>query len=129
LKNLEIMQRERLWENAAQMGERLHNGLAAAFGDHPNVGDIRSGKGLLAAVEFVEDRATKQNFPNERQIAPRLQAEMMSRGVVTRTRPAVGPHPAPGDALFLAPPLVVTEVEIDQLISVAREAVRGTVGA
>ena len=79
LKNLEIMQRERLWENAAKMGERLHNGLAAAFGDHPNVGDIRSGKGLLAAVEFVEDRATKQNFLNERQIAPRLQAEMMSR--------------------------------------------------
>jgi adenosylmethionine-8-amino-7-oxononanoate aminotransferase len=129
LKNLEIMQRERLWENAAKMGERLHNGLAAAFGDHPNVGDIRSGKGLLAAVEFVEDRATKQNFPNERQIAPRLQAEMMNRGVVTRTRPAVGPHPAPGDAIFLAPPLVVTEVEIDQLISVAREAVRVTVGA
>ena len=37
-------------------------GLDAALGDLPNTGDIRSGKGLLAAVEFVEDRATKKNF-------------------------------------------------------------------
>ena len=44
------------------MGKRLHEGLHAAFGDHPNVGDIRSGKGLLAAVELVEDKATKTTF-------------------------------------------------------------------
>src|SRR5207249_8814184 len=65
LKNIEIMDRERLWENAAAMGERLHAGLTAAFGDHQNAGDIRGGKGLLAAVEFVEDRATKKNFAGE----------------------------------------------------------------
>jgi adenosylmethionine-8-amino-7-oxononanoate aminotransferase len=57
LKNLEIMEREKLGENAESMGARLHEGLKAALGDHPNAGDIRGGKGLLAAVEFVEDRA------------------------------------------------------------------------
>src|SRR5205823_6742231 len=123
LKNIEIMDRERLWENAAAMGERLHAGLTAAFGDHPNAGDIRGGKGLLAAVEFVEDRATKKNFAGERKVSGRLQAELMKHGVVTRTRPAGGPHPAPGDILFFAPPLVVTEAEIDRLISVSRDAV------
>src|SRR5881409_1039424 len=59
LKNLDIMERERLWERAAAMGTRLHEGLKAALGDHKHVGDIRGGKGLLAAVELVEDRPTK----------------------------------------------------------------------
>jgi putrescine aminotransferase len=123
LKNIEIMERERLWENAAKMGERLQAGLAAAFGDLPNTGDIRSGKGLLAAVEFVEDRATRKNFAPDLKFAPSLRAEMMTRGVITRTRPSVGVDPAPGDVVFFAPPLVVTEAEIDRLVSVARDAV------
>jgi adenosylmethionine-8-amino-7-oxononanoate aminotransferase len=128
LKNIEIMERERLWENAAAMGERLHEGLRAAFGDQPNTGDIRGGKGLLAAVEFVEDRTTKKNFANDLKFAASLKAEMMKRGVITRTRPAAGVHPAPGDVLFFAPPLVITEAEIDRLVSVAREAAEEVLG-
>jgi putrescine aminotransferase len=129
LKNLEIMQRERLWENAAAMGERLHAALVSAFADHPNAGDIRGGKGLLAAVEFVEDRATKKNFTADRKIARQLQAEMMKRGVLTRTRPAAGVHPAPGDAVFFAPPLIITAAEIDRLVSVTRDAVKVVLGS
>lgn len=124
LKNLEILEREGLCENARKMGERLHAGLRAAFGGHPHAGDIRGGKGLLAAVEFVEDRATKQNFAGERKIGPRIQAEMMKRGLVTRTLRAGGPHPAPGDMVLFAPPLVVTEAEIDRVVSVAQDAVK-----
>src|SRR5262249_52892295 len=119
----EIMEHERLWENAAKMGELLHNGLQEVFGNHPNVGDIRGGKGLLAAIEFVEDRTTKKNFAAERQVAARIQTEMMKRGVITRTRPLAGTHPAPGDALFFAPPLIVTETEVDRFVTVARDAV------
>jgi len=111
------------------MGKRLHDGLVAAFADHPHAGDIRGGKGLLAAVEFVEDRATKTNFAGDRKIAPRLQAEMVKRGVVTRTRPAAGAHPLPGDAVFFAPPLVITEVEVDRLVSVARDAAKAVFGS
>ena len=110
------------------MGPRLHQGLKAAFGDHPNAGDIRGGKGLLAAVEFVEDRATKKAFDSERKVAQGLRAEMMKRGVVTRTRPAAGAHPAPADVVFFAPPLIVTETEIDRLVSVARDAARVVFG-
>jgi adenosylmethionine-8-amino-7-oxononanoate aminotransferase len=129
LRNIEIMERERLSDNSATMGERLYHALEAAFGGHPNAGDVRGGKGLLAAVELVEDRATKKNFAGDRKIAAQLQAEMMKRGVVTRTRPAVGAHPAPGDVVFLAPPLVVTAAEIDRLVSVARDALKVVVGA
>jgi adenosylmethionine-8-amino-7-oxononanoate aminotransferase len=121
--NIEIMRRERLAENAARMGDRLKAGLMSAFSDHPHAGDIRGGKGLLAAVEFVEDRATKKNFASELKFAARLKAEMMTRGVITRTRPALGDHPAQGDVLFFAPPLVVTEADVDRLVSVAHDAV------
>jgi putrescine aminotransferase len=129
LKNIEIMHRERLWENAARMGDRLHKGLLAAFENHPNKGDIRGGKGLLAAVELVEDPPTQKNFDSSRKIASKLQAEMTKRGVITRTRPVAGPHPAPGDAVFFAPPLVVTEAEIDRIVNVTREAVQSVLGA
>jgi putrescine aminotransferase len=129
LKNIEILQRERLGENAANRGDRLHGALMAAFENHPHAGDVRGGKGLLAAVEFVEDRVTKRNFASDLRVAPRLQAEMMKRGVVTRTRSAAGAHPAPGDTVFFAPPLVVTEAEIDRLVSVARDAAQAVLGA
>src|SRR5579884_2657862 len=128
LKNLEIIERERLLDNAAKMGQRLYAGLTAAFGEHPNVGDIRGGKGLLAALEFVEDRATKKNFAADRKITGRLHSELLQRGVVTRTRPAAGAHPASGDMLFFAPPLVVTEAEVDRLVEVSRDAVRAVFG-
>ena len=49
---------------------------------------------------------------------------MTQRGVITWIRPAVGAHPAPGDILFFAPPLIITEAEIDRLVSVARDAVK-----
>jgi adenosylmethionine-8-amino-7-oxononanoate aminotransferase len=129
LKNIEIIERERLGENATRMGDRLYAGLKAAFDNHPNVGDIRGGKGLLAAVELVEDRETKKNFAGDRKVAPRIQSEMMKRGVVTRTRPAAGVHPAPGDGVFFAPPLVVSAEEIDRFVNAASDAVKVVLGS
>src|SRR5207249_1928995 len=124
LKNIEIMERERLWENAAKMGTRLYTGLQQVFKDHPHVGDIRGGKGLLAAVELVEDRPSKRSFTADKKIGPRIQQEMTKRGVITRVRPVAGAHPATGDTIFYAPPLVVTEAEVDRLVSVTRDAVK-----
>jgi adenosylmethionine-8-amino-7-oxononanoate aminotransferase len=119
LKNIEIMERERLWENAAKMGTRLYEGLKQTFGSHAHVGDIRGGKGLLAAIELVADKGTKATFPGDQKVGPRVQAEMVKRGVVTRTR---------GESVFLAPPLIVTETQVDRLISVARDAVKAVLG-
>jgi L-2,4-diaminobutyrate transaminase len=110
------------------MGDRLLAGLQQAFKDQPNAGDIRGGKGLLAAVELVEDKATKKNLAADRKVAPRIQAEMMKRGVVTRVRPVAGAHPATGDIVYFAPPLVVTAAEVDRLVSVARDAVKAVLG-
>ena len=117
--NLAIMERERLWERAAAMGERLHKGLHAAFDDHPNVGDIRSGKGLLAAVELVEDKATKKMYDADKKIGPRLMQEMTKRGLVTRARL---------ENIFFSPPLVISEAELDRMISITRDAVKAVTG-
>jgi putrescine aminotransferase len=119
IKNVEIMEKERLWERAAVMGKRLHEGLHAAFDDHPNLGDIRSGKGLLAAVELVEDKATKKMFDPDKKIGPRLMQEMTKRGLVTRARL---------ENIFFSPPLVITEAELDRMISITRDAVKAVTG-
>src|SRR5262249_22308648 len=128
LRNLDIMERERLSDNAAAMGTRLYEGLKAAFGDHPHVGDIRGGKGLLAALELVEDRATKKNFAGDRKVAPRVQTEMMKRGLVTRTPPPPGPHRPRGAPFFSAPPLVTRAAEADRTIATARDSIKAVVG-
>jgi L-2,4-diaminobutyrate transaminase len=111
------------------MGDYLFAALKDAFGNHPNAGDIRGGKGLIAAVEFVEDRATRKNFAVDKKIGPRLQAEMKKRGVITRSRAAGGEHPAPGDQVLFAPPLIITKEEIAKVVSVLREAVEVVLGA
>jgi adenosylmethionine-8-amino-7-oxononanoate aminotransferase len=119
LKNVEIMERERLWERAAMLGQRLHDGLHAALGGHPHVGDIRSGKGLLAAVELVEDRGTKAPFAEDKKVGFRVLQEMNKRGVITRGRL---------DHLFFSPPLVISEEQLDRLVSVARDAIKAATG-
>jgi putrescine aminotransferase len=119
LKNIEIMERERLWERAAALGTRLYQGFAAALGAHPHVGDIRGGKGLLAALELVEDRSTKASFPPDKKVGPRLLQEMNKRGVVTRAR---------ADHIFFAPPLVISEEQVDRIISVTQDALKAVTG-
>src|SRR6266851_5754862 len=102
------------------MGTRLHQGLKQALGDHKHVGDIRGGKGLLAAVELVEDRGTKAPFGADKKVGPRVLAEMTKRGVITRARL---------EHIFFAPPLVVTEEQVDRLISVMRDAIKAVTGS
>jgi putrescine---pyruvate transaminase len=122
-RNIEIIDGERLLENASRVGEVLVSELHRVFDDHPYVGDIRGGKGLLAAVEFVEDRNDKRNFAADRDFSTQLRSEMRRRGVVTRTRPVAGEHPAPGDQVLFAPPLIITEEQARHLVAVAKESV------
>src|SRR6266705_1438265 len=119
LKNVEIMEREKLVERSLSLGMRLHKALHAAFDSHPNVGDIRSGKGLLAAIELVEDKATKKQFDPDRKSEARLMQEMSKRGVITRARM---------ENIFYSPALVITEEQLDRMVSVTQEAVKAVTG-
>jgi adenosylmethionine-8-amino-7-oxononanoate aminotransferase len=119
LKNVEIMERERLAERSAALGTRLHKALHAAFDSHPNVGDIRSGKGLLAAIELVEDKATKKAYGADQKVGARIIQEMSKRGVITRARM---------ENIFYSPALVITEQQLDRMVSVTQEAVKAVTG-
>jgi adenosylmethionine-8-amino-7-oxononanoate aminotransferase len=119
LKNVEIMERERLAERSAALGTRLQKALHAAFDSHPNVGDIRSGKGLLAAIELVEDKATKKAYGADQKVGARIIQEMSKRGVITRARM---------ENIFYSPALVITEQQLDRMVSVTQEAVKAVTG-
>jgi adenosylmethionine-8-amino-7-oxononanoate aminotransferase len=125
LANVEIMERERLWERSAKMGTRLHAGLLQIQKELAAVGDVRGGKGLIAAVELVGDRATKAGFPADQKVGARVRREMEKRGLVTRARSFPVPGGTVAEQIFLAPPLVITEAELDRLL----DAVRGAIAA
>jgi len=112
LRNLRIFEDEALVERAERMGRRLNEGLARLL-EMPNVGNVR-GLGLMAAVEVVADRATKQPFAAGEAIGPKLARAMRERGVVTRVK---------GDIVLLAPPLVITEEQVDTMVNVTGDAI------
>lgn len=126
--NIRMIEEEGLLQNSATMGDALLQDLQSALGSHPNVGDLRGGKGLLAAVEFVQDRETRRNFPVEANIGARLQLELKKRGILTRSRAAVGEHPAAGDQILFAPPLITTREQIQQIVSILVESVGVVLG-
>jgi len=113
LANIDILEREGLVERAATLGPRLLSGLRelAAL---PGVGDLR-GLGMLAAIELVADKATKQTCAPAANVGPRVAAEMLKRGLCTRVV---------GDTICLAPPLVASEDEIDQIVEIVGAAIR-----
>jgi L-2,4-diaminobutyrate transaminase len=73
------------------------------------IGDVR-GLGLMCAIEFVADRETKEPVG----IGPRVQQACLDRGLITRIV---------GDSLLFAPPLVISEDELDEMVQIAREAI------
>lgn len=118
LRNLEILEREGLPAQSAEKGAFLLTRLRAALGDHPNVGEIR-GKGLMCAVEFVRDRATKAEFDPAERVGERLNAEVQKRGLFSRLR---------GDVFCLAPPFVTTQDELDRMASILADSVAAVLG-
>jgi adenosylmethionine-8-amino-7-oxononanoate aminotransferase len=118
LKNIEIIEREGLVKNAAEMGARLLNGLKT-LDEFAAVGDVR-GLGLMAAVELVSDRATKAPNDPAQEIGERVRQECVKRGLYTRIR---------GDVIMLSPPLVIREDQVDRIVEIVREALQAVVPA
>jgi adenosylmethionine-8-amino-7-oxononanoate aminotransferase len=106
LKNIEIMEREGMVQNAARMGSYLLDGLKDLKEKHPVIGDVR-GLGLLCGLELVRDRRTKEYFPAEAELGSRLTQGFAEEGVLLRG----------GDAMNIAPPLCVTPSEVDEILS------------
>jgi hypothetical protein len=86
----------------------------------PHVGDVR-GRGLLLAVELVADTGTRRPFPRAERRAEALAARAFAEGLIVY--PTAGcATGTEGDAVMLAPPLVVSEDELDEMIAILDRA-------
>ncbi|MCB1982264.1 MAG: aminotransferase class III-fold pyridoxal phosphate-dependent enzyme, partial [Rhodoferax sp.] len=110
-----------------RLGAGLRERLAAAFGEHPNVGDIR-GRGLFQAIELVADRAGKTPFDPGLKLHARIKAAAMARGLMVY--PMGGTiDGARGDHVLLAPPFIVDDTALDAIVERLRAAVDDALAA
>ena len=109
---LGYLREHRLIERCAALGPVLHARLAALL-EHPLVGDVR-GRGLLAGVELVADKQSREPLPRSAAAAELLTAAALEEGLVVwpNTGHADGRS---GDLVMLAPPFVITEAQIEEL--------------
>ncbi len=113
LRNLQILQDEHLVERAAERGAYLQERLQE-LRSHEIVGDVR-GLGLVAGLELVRDRVTKDPFDVSLGAARRVWLNALEQGVIVR--------PLPGDVLAMSPPFVITEQQIDRMVGVLDKAI------
>ena len=113
LKNIEIIERENLTENAALVGAYLQDQLKKRLGHFQTVGEIR-GVGLMVGIELVADRATKRGFKLPHAACSMVEHEAWERGLYCR---AMGM-----ETVGLAPPLTITNEVVDQIVDILVES-------
>lgn len=113
---LRIIEAEGLIDRAAVAGARLLDGLRRRLDSCPIVGEVR-GLGLMCAVELVEDRATRAPLRLGARGLARLDQHLRARGVL-----GFADNP-----VILAPPLVITDSETDDLVDAVGGAVEALV--
>jgi adenosylmethionine-8-amino-7-oxononanoate aminotransferase len=116
LANLEVFGREQLVDRAARTGAHLQKAMKS-LESHPNLDGAR-GLGMMAAIEVVQDKSTKQGFPADKGVSARALAIATGKGLITRQR-----HYGAGEMIMVAPPLVTTTAQVDRIISIIAESV------
>ncbi|WP_038937104.1 aminotransferase [Bradyrhizobium japonicum] len=113
---LDIVENERLSDRARVIGAHFQKRLKERFAQLEIVGEVR-GVGLLGAIEFVADRQSKRRFDAQLKVGARISKAARDRGLIARAMP----H---GDILGFAPPLVISEAEIDEIVELAYRATK-----
>ena len=119
LKNLEIIEREKLVERVADDIGPYLQARWRELADHPLVGEVR-GIGLIGALELVKDKATRQRWVAGGKVGGLCRDFCTANGLVMR---------ATGDSMLVSPPLVISKAEIDELIEKARKSLDDTLAA
>lgn len=112
LKNIDILEREMLIENAASMGEAMLTGFKALQEKYSFIGNVRT-IGLLGAIELVKNRETGELFDTA--ISPIFVQETMKRGLILRT------VTYEQDTVVFAPPLILSKAELNEMLRILDE--------
>jgi adenosylmethionine-8-amino-7-oxononanoate aminotransferase len=112
LANLDVFESEQVLESLPGKVEALAAALKP-LADHPHVGDVRQ-RGLMAGIELVADRATKEPFPEALQVGAEVAKATRPRGAIVRPL---------GDVVVLMPPLAMTDEELTRLVQATAEAI------
>jgi putrescine aminotransferase len=109
LENLRILREERIIERARTETAPYLQQRLRELQDHPLVGEVR-GLGMLGAIELVKDKATRSRYEGQG-VGMICRNFCFANGLVMR---------AVGDTMIIAPPLVISHEEIDELVEKAR---------
>lgn len=117
---LDVVERDGLVAQATARGDRLRDGLLSLQQRFECVGDVR-GRGLLLGLEIVVDRQSKApGF----ELGARIMEETMRRGLSMN----IVKLPSMGGVFRIAPPLTVSEAEIDRGLEIMSEAIQAAAG-
>ena len=108
LKNIEIIERENLVQNSAEVGEYFLKSLQNAAGDNPYVGEIR-GEGLMIGVEYVADREARKLFDPSLAAHRVVAGKCLAEGLVCRALPFI-------EVTSFSPPLIFTKANADEAV-------------
>jgi len=106
-----------------QQGKLLDAALNDAFAQHPHVGDIR-GRGLFRGLEFVADRGTKAPFDPADRVAARFKSAAFEAGLICYPMSGTIDGKS-GDHVLLAPPFIIEDHQIDELVEKLGKAIAG----
>jgi 2,2-dialkylglycine decarboxylase (pyruvate) len=115
LKVLEVVERDRLVERAGVAGRRLEAGLRSLQREFGCIGDVR-GRGLLLGIEIVKDQAGKESAPD---LGAAITRECMALGLSMN----IVQLPGMGGVFRIAPPLTVSDAEIDLGLDLLKRAI------
>ncbi|MXN65547.1 aminotransferase class III-fold pyridoxal phosphate-dependent enzyme [Stappia sp. GBMRC 2046] len=118
--NLKLIDELGLVKNAGETGAYFSGKLRDALSAHKNVAEVR-GEGMLAAVEFVEDKPSRTFFDPSKKVGPAVAGALLKEGVIGRAMPQ-------GDILGFAPPLTLSKAEADEIVAKTVKAVASVLG-
>lgn len=110
MENIRIMRDEKIIDNVGNNTGPYFQRRLREFADHPLVGEVR-GIGFIAAMELVKNKETRERFEPVGDAGKICRDFCFDNGLVMR---------ATGDTMILAPPLIMTTEQIDELIDKAR---------
>lgn len=110
-----------------EQGGKLDQALRERFADHPNIGDIR-GRGLFLGLEIVADREQKKPFDAALKVHVKIKKAAFDAGLICY--PMGGTiDGVQGDHIMLAPPFIIGDGQIDELVDKLSLAIDAAAGA